>query len=323
MDTSTLIILGVALLVVAGLIWFWWSRSRAGSVAPERAEERVGRPRSSLGAAIRQALGAVIDDSTWDSIEDALLGGDVGVEASTDIVEMLRATRPKTPDEARERLLAALKAELAGKDRELQLSGSPAVILVVGVNGTGKTTTIAKLARRLVDSGKSVTLGAADTFRAAAAEQLQTWGTRLGVQVVRGQEGGDPAAVAYDTIESARAKGIDVVVIDTAGRLHGKKNLMAELQKIHRVCGGGEVSEILLVLDATAGQNGLVQVREFSGAVPVTGVVLTKMDGTARGGIVVAVERSLGVPVKLVGTGEGLEDLAPFDPDSFVEALLA
>jgi fused signal recognition particle receptor len=323
MDTSTLIILGVALLVVVALVWLWWSRSRAGSVAPERADERAVRPRSSLGAAIRQALGAVIDDSTWDSIEDALLGGDVGVDASTDIVEALRATRPKTPDEARERLSAALKAELAGKDRELHLDGSPAVILVVGVNGTGKTTTIAKLARRLVDSGKSVTLGAADTFRAAAAEQLQTWGARLGVQVVRGQEGGDPAAVAYDTIESARAKGIDVAVIDTAGRLHGKKNLMAELQKIHRVCGGDEVSEILLVLDATAGQNGLVQVREFSGAVPVTGVVLTKMDGTARGGIVVAVERSLGVPVKLVGTGEGLEDLAPFDPDSFVEALLA
>jgi fused signal recognition particle receptor len=167
-----------------------------------------------------------------------------------------------------------------------------------------------------------VTLGAADTFRAAAGEQLQTWGDRVGVQVVRGQEGGDPASVAYDTLDSARAKGVDVVIIDTAGRLHGKKNLMAELEKIHRVAGGDQVSEVLLVLDATAGQNGLTQVQEFSTAVPITGIVLTKLDGTARGGIVIAVERTLGVPVKLVGTGEGLDDLLPFEPDSFVDALL-
>ncbi|HEY6635353.1 MAG TPA: signal recognition particle-docking protein FtsY, partial [Acidimicrobiia bacterium] len=187
---------------------------------------------------------------------------------------------------------------------------------------TGKTTTIAKLARRLQTEGKTVILGAGDTFRAAAAEQLGTWGERLGVPVVRGQEGGDPASVAFDTLESARARGVDVVIVDTAGRLHGKKNLMAEMQKIHRVAGGEAVDEVLLVLDATAGQNGLTQVSEFSDAVPLSGIVLTKLDGTARGGIVVAVERSLGVPVKFVGTGEGLDDLDPFDPDSFVDSLL-
>ena len=325
MDTSTLIILGVVLAVVVVVVvvaLIRRSRPAPGEVI-ETTSYTLTRPRLPLGAAIRRALGSALDETTWDSLEEALLAGDVGVEASTDIVDVIQASKPTSAEEARERLSEALKRELAGKDRELHVSGSPAVILVVGVNGSGKTTTIAKLARHLVDSGKSVTLGAADTFRAAAAEQLQTWGSRLGVQVVRGQEGGDPASVAYDTIESARARGVDVVVIDTAGRLHGKKNLMAELQKIHRVSGGDEVSEVLLVLDATGGQNGLVQVREFSGAVPVTGVVLTKMDGTARGGIVVAVERSLGVPVKLIGTGEGLEDLTPFDPDSFVEGLLA
>jgi fused signal recognition particle receptor len=197
------------------------------------------------------------------------------------------------------------------------------VVLVVGVNGTGKTTTIAKLAKRLLDGGRTVTLGGADTFRAAAAEQLETWGERLGVRVIRGQEGSDPASVAYDTIDSARARGVDVVIIDTAGRLHGKKNLMSELQKIHRVSGGESVGEVLLILDATAGQNGLTQVSEFSQAVPISGIVLTKLDGTARGGIVIAVERTLGVPVKFVGVGEGLDDLQPFDPGSFVEALIA
>jgi fused signal recognition particle receptor len=198
------------------------------------------------------------------------------------------------------------------------------VILVVGVNGTGKTTTIAKLAGRLEEAGKTVVLAAADTFRAAAGAQLQTWGDRLGVDVVAGQEGGDPASVAYDAIGAARARGVDVVIVDTAGRLHAKKNLMAELGKIHRVAAGerGRVDEVLLVLDATGGQNGLTQVREFASAVPVTGVVLTKLDGTAKGGIVVAVERQLGVPVKFVGVGEGIADLAPFDPDIFVADLL-
>jgi fused signal recognition particle receptor len=193
---------------------------------------------------------------------------------------------------------------------------------VVGVNGTGKTTTIAKLAHRLGREGRTVVLGAADTFRAAAGEQLAAWGERIGVPVVTGQEGGDPAAVAHDTLDSARARQVDVAIIDTAGRLHGKKNLMAELQKIHRVAGGDRVDEVLLVLDATAGQNGLAQVREFTAAVPVSGIVLTKLDGSAKGGIVIAVERSLGVPVKYVGVGEGVDDLVEFDPDGFVDSLL-
>lgn len=323
MDQSTLIIAGVVVFVLVVGLLIWWSRSRSRITTEARVEELAGRPRSMLASAIRRALGAGLDESTWSSLEEALLSGDVGVEATEEIVATVRESKPETVDEARRSLAAALKGELAGKDRDIHLVSTPSVVLVVGVNGTGKTTTIAKLAHHLLDSGKTVTLGAADTFRAAAAEQLQSWGARLGVHVVRGQEGGDPASVAYDTMESARAKGIDVVIIDTAGRLHGKKNLMAELQKIHRVAGGEDVDEALLVLDATAGQNGLVQVREFSEAIPVTGVVLTKMDGTARGGIVVAVERSLGIPVKLVGTGEGLDDLSPFDPDSFVDSLLA
>ena len=198
------------------------------------------------------------------------------------------------------------------------------MIVVVGVNGTGKTTTIAKLGSRLDSEGKSVLLAAADTFRAAAGEQLKTWGSRIGIAVVGGQEGGDPAAVVFDALASARSKGTDVVIVDTAGRLHDKRNLMAELSKIHRVADGdgGQVDEVLLVLDATAGQNGLTQVSAFSKAVPVSGIVLTKLDGTARGGIVIAIERRLGVPVKFVGIGEGVDDLVPFDPNSFVTELL-
>jgi len=321
MDTPLLIaaVAVVVVALVAGLL-IWQRRS-----APTLDDTKpVPAPpaRSALGAALRRALGSGLDEDIWDTIEAALLAADVGVAATGDLMSTLRAAKPDSVEEARIALRDGLRAQLAGKNREIRLVGSPASIVVVGVNGTGKTTTIAKLAKRLKDEGRSVTLGAADTFRAAAGEQLQTWGDRVGVQVVRGQEGGDPASVAYDTLDSARAKGVDVVIIDTAGRLHGKKNLMAELEKIHRVAGGDQVSEVLLVLDATAGQNGLTQVQEFSTAVPITGIVLTKLDGTARGGIVIAVERTLGVPVKLVGTGEGLDDLLPFEPDSFVDALL-
>lgn len=317
MDTPLLIaILVVAVLVVALLLW-----RRRTPVSPA---QRTVAPttRFGLGSAIRRALGAGLDDHTWDEIETALLAADVGVEATGDIMTTIKGSRPETIEQATKAIGTGLKTELADKDREVRLNGSPATILVVGVNGTGKTTTIAKLAKHFADQGRTVILGAADTFRAAAGEQLQTWGDRLGVQVVKGSEGGDPAAVAYDTIDSARARGIDVVIIDTAGRLHGKKNLMAELEKIHRVAGGDAVSEVLLVLDATAGQNGLAQVREFSNAVPISGIVLTKLDGTARGGIVIAVERTLGVPVKFVGVGESLDDLVAFDPDSFVDSLL-
>lgn len=320
MDTTTLIVGGSILLVlvVIGLIVFTRRQPEGDTIAAPPASPA----RSGLGSALRRVFGSRIDDQTWDSLEEALLAADVGVAASSDIVTGVRKSNPETVDEARQALAAVLKGQLAGKDRDLHLDGAPAVVLVVGVNGTGKTTTIAKLAKSFQDSGNTVLLGAGDTFRAGAAEQLKTWGDRIGVHVVRGQEGGDPAAVVYDTLESARARGADVVIIDTAGRLHGKKNLMAELQKIHRVAGGDAVDEILLVLDATAGQNGLTQVDEFSNSVPLTGIVLTKLDGTARGGIVIAVERSLGVPVKFIGVGEGIGDLRPFEPDSFVDSLL-
>lgn len=323
MDTSTLIIIAAVVLasLVIGVVL--WSRSRAEDVVDDIARQRVTRPKSILGSAIRRALGSDLDETTWGALEEALLTGDMGVGAATEIVESVRSSRPATVDEAKEGLASAIRAEMGSRDRGLHLDGTPSVVLVVGVNGTGKTTTIAKLAHHLLDGGVRVTLGAADTFRAAAVEQLQSWGRRLDVRVVRGQEGGDPASVAHDAIESARAHDVGVVIIDTAGRLHAKKNLMAELQKIHRVSGGDSVDEVLLVLDATAGQNGLAQVREFSEAVPISGIVLTKMDGTARGGIVVAVERTLGVPVKFVGTGESLDDLEVFDPDSFVASLLA
>lgn len=321
MDTPVLIAVAAVVLValVVGLL-LW----RRGTATPLEDSAPTPAPpaRSALGTALRRALGSGLDTDTWDTIESALLSADVGVEATQEIMEALRQSRPETIEEARHVLSEALKAELVGKDRDLNLTGSPASVVVVGVNGTGKTTTIAKLTRRLQGEGKTVTLAAADTFRAGAGEQLQTWGDRLGVQVVRGQEGGDPASVAYDTLDSARAKGIDVVIIDTAGRLHARKNLMAELKKIHRVAGGDEVSEVLLVLDATAGQNGLTQVREFSNSVPISGIVLTKLDSTARGGIVIAVERTLGVPVKFVGVGEGLDDLMVFDPVNFVDSLL-
>jgi fused signal recognition particle receptor len=314
-----IVVVLVVVLVIIGLVL--WLRS------PSRAESdtvpTVPLTRSPLGAAIRRALGSGIDESTWEGIEAALLAADVGVQATEDIMASVRQSRPDTVEEAARAIREALRAELVDGRRDLVLSGAPAVIVVVGVNGTGKTTTIAKLAKRLQDEGRTVTLGAADTFRAAAGEQLQTWGDRVGSQVVRGQEGGDSASVVYDTIESARAKSVDVVIIDTAGRLHGKRNLMAELEKIYRVAGGESVSEVLLVLDATGGQNGLAQVREFSAAVPISGIVLTKLDGTARGGIVIAIERRLGVPVKFVGVGEGLDDLVVFGPDEFVDSLVA
>jgi fused signal recognition particle receptor len=319
MDAPVLILLAVvAAAVVVGLV-FWVVRS--GRLVEDT--RKVTPPiRFGLGAAVRRALGTGLDESTWEDIESALLAADVGVEATGDITMSVRQANPETVEEARAAIRRALRAELVEVDRSLALVGKPAIIVIVGVNGTGKTTTIAKLAKRFHDEGKTVTMGAADTFRAAAGEQLQTWGDRVDAQVVRGQEGGDPAAVVFDSLESARARGVDVVIIDTAGRLHGKRNLMAELEKIYRVAGGDQVSEVLLVLDATAGQNGLAQVREFSHAIPISGTVLTKLDGTARGGIVIAIERTLGVPVKFIGVGEGLEDLISFDPDGFIDSLL-
>lgn len=290
---------------------------------------RLARSNSAIGRGLLALLTSDrLDEATWEEIEDTLIMSDLGVDASTELVERLR-TRLRVEGEVdwrtalHEELLALVNPDL---DRTLIASRQedrPAVIMVVGVNGTGKTTTTGKLARVLVADGHTVVLGAADTFRAAAADQLQTWGDRVGARVVRGPEGGDPAAVAFDAVAEANAEEADCVVIDTAGRLHTKVGLMDELGKIKRVINKqGPVDEVLLVLDATTGQNGLTQARVFSEVVDVTGVVLTKLDGTAKGGIVVAVQKELGVPVKLVGLGEGPDDLAPFDADAFVSALL-
>jgi fused signal recognition particle receptor len=322
-----LVVAAVVVILAIGAVLLVRRRGQYGSQAapgtlPSRS--RLGKSAAALGSSLRRAWGSGLTEGTWSELEEALLAADVGLEATTAVVAGVKAAHPETPDDARRALARLLRAELGERDRDLHLDGAPSVILVVGVNGTGKTTTIAKLAGRLQGEGEEVIIAAADTFRAAAGAQLETWGERLGVHVVTGQEGGDPAAVAFDAIGSARAKGAGVVIIDTAGRLHAKKNLMAELGKIHRVSGGdrGEVDEVLLVLDATGGQNGVTQVREFAAAVPISGIVLTKLDGTARGGIVIAVERQLGVPVKFVGLGEGIDDLVPFDPDEFVADLL-
>ncbi|MET0525931.1 MAG: signal recognition particle-docking protein FtsY [Nocardioides sp.] len=271
-----------------------------------------------------------LDEDTWESIEDTLLTADVGVAPTQELVGKLR-TRLRVDgaeaQDAREVLREEL-VELVGADldRRLQITGAdghPGVVLVVGVNGNGKTTTVGKLARILVAEDKSVVLGAADTFRAAAVDPLATWGERVGVEVVRGAEGGDPASVAFDAVREGDERGVDTVIVDTAGRLQNKAGLMDELGKIKRVIEKvAPVTEVLLVLDATTGQNGLVQARVFAEVVDVTGIVLTKLDGSAKGGIVVAVQRELGVPVKLVGLGEGPDDMAPFEPRAFVDALL-
>ncbi|MDT0269351.1 signal recognition particle-docking protein FtsY [Streptomyces sp. DSM 44915] len=302
-----------------------------------RLRARLARSQSSLGKGLLTLLSRErLDEETWEEIEDTLLTADIGVGPTQELVERLRervrVLGTRTPDELRALLREELLAQLdPSLDRVVHTEGGvsvegeerPAVVLVVGVNGTGKTTTTGKLARVLVADGKSVVLGAADTFRAAAADQLQTWGQRVGARTVRGPEGGDPASVAYEAVKEGIEATADVVLVDTAGRLHTKTGLMDELGKVKRVVEKqGPVSEVLLVLDATTGQNGLVQARVFAEAVDITGIALTKLDGTAKGGIVVAVQRELGVPVKLVGLGEGPDDLAPFEPEAFVDALL-
>jgi fused signal recognition particle receptor len=302
-------------------------------IAPRRRfRDRLGRSRAAFGRGLSGLLARGADDEqAWEELEEALLAADVGVATSTELVERLRsrARAERAAGAELRRLLRELLLEAVGTpDRSLDLDllpEGPAIVLVVGVNGTGKTTTVGKLALALAEEGKQSVLAAADTFRAAAAEQLMIWGERVGAPVVRQREGADPAAVAFDGLASARAKGAEVLLVDTAGRLHTKTNLMEELRKLRRVLEreGGQVREVLLVLDATTGQNGLAQARQFTDAVGVTGVVLTKLDGTAKGGIVIAVQRELGIPVKLVGLGEGAHDLAPFDPEAFVDALLA
>jgi fused signal recognition particle receptor len=302
----------------------------------ERLRGRLSRSRSAFGQGLLGLLGAGdLDEDSWTEVEDTLLLADLGAATTTEIVERLRtelvARKVRSAGEARallrEVLVDALHPEMDRAVRALphEVDGTkfPAVVLVTGVNGTGKTTTTGKLARVLVADGRTVMLGAADTFRAAAVEQLATWADRVGAEVVRGKEGADPAAVAFDSVKRGVAVGVDAVLVDTAGRLHTKTGLMDELGKVKRVVEKQtKVDEVLLVLDATTGQNGLTQARVFAEVVDITGIVLTKLDGTAKGGIVFQVQRELGVPVKLVGLGEGADDLAPFEPGAFVDALL-
>ena len=297
-----------------------------------RLRARLARSQGTLGKGLLSVLSRDrLDEDAWEEVEDTLLTADVGVGATREIVERLRERTRVLGTRSAGELRALLADELVtaiGTDadrslRTLPHDDRPAVVLMVGVNGTGKTTTCGKLARVLVADGRSVLLGAADTFRAAAADQLETWGSRVGADVVRGPEGGDPASVAFDAVRRGIEAGVDTVLVDTAGRLQNKTGLMDELGKVKRVVEKyGAVDETLLVLDATTGQNGLVQARVFTEVVDVTGIVLTKLDGTAKGGIVIAVQRELGIPVKLVGLGEGPDDLAPFDPEQFVDALL-
>ena len=297
-----------------------------------RLRARLSRSQNAFGRGLLSVLSRDhLEEEDWEEIEDSLITADVGVEATQVIVarlkERVRVLGTRSVAEVREQLAeeltAALEPELDRSLRTAPHEGRPAVVLVVGVNGAGKTTTCGKIGRVLIADGRTVLFGAADTFRAAASEQLATWGERVGAETVRGPEGGDPASVAFDAVKRGIDTGIDTVLVDTAGRLQNKVGLMDELGKVKRVVEKhGPVDETLLILDATTGQNGLEQARVFTEVVDVTGVVLTKLDGTAKGGIVIAVQRKLGIPVKLVGLGEGPDDLAPFEPAAFVEALL-
>jgi fused signal recognition particle receptor len=308
-----------------------------------RLRARLSRSQNVFGKGLLALLSRdTLTEDDWEEIEDTLLTADMGVKPATELVESLRTKvrvlGARTPGDVRTLLRDELLAQVGTTtDRSLattphldepagpggELRDRPAVVLVVGVNGTGKTTTCGKLARVLVADGHSVLLGAADTFRAAAADQLETWGSRVGAETVRGSEGADPASVAFEAVKQGIERKVDAVLIDTAGRLHTKSGLMDELGKVKRVAEKhGPVDEVLLVLDATTGQNAIMQARVFTEVVNLTGVVLTKLDGSAKGGIVIAVQRELGVPVKLVGLGEGPDDLAPFEPEAFVDALL-
>ncbi|MET0731340.1 MAG: signal recognition particle-docking protein FtsY [Solirubrobacterales bacterium] len=296
-----------------------------------RLRDRLRKSREALRAELSASLFEQLDDETWERLEEALILADVGAAATADVVGKLEAEvesgQVSGAESVRDRLIELL-AELASTgERRLDLSAKPAVIMVVGVNGTGKTTTIGKLAEILRERfGLRVIVAAADTYRAAAIEQLETWAERAGAEIVRGSPGGDAGAVVFDAIGAAESRGVDVVIADTAGRLHTHGNLMEELGKVRRVTAkrlDGAPHETLIVIDATTGQNGLRQARAFSEAVDVTGVVLTKLDGTAKGGIALAIARELELPLKLIGVGEGIEDLRPFDPEEFARALLA
>ncbi len=305
----------------------------AEAPAPATYRSRLGNVRGLFSSAVASLRSGRIDETTWDSLEEALIRADVGVATADALLGDLKAKVAAKEVTGGDQLLGALGDAVKGLlqtsgRRDLNFEGRPGepdVWLIVGVNGVGKTTTIGKLARRQSANGRSVLLAAGDTFRAAAADQLEMWAERTGTEIIRGAEGGDPSAIVFDAVQRAAARGNDLVLADTAGRLHTKVNLVEELKKIRRVADRdpGNVTEVLLVLDATTGQNALAQARNFTEAVEVTGIVLTKLDGTAKGGIVVAVQRELGLPVKLVGLGEGADDLVDFDPDEFVDAMLA
>jgi len=307
----------LALLVAAALV----GRRMRRRPAPVRAPKPAAR--ESLGARVRSIFRGAPSEESWGELEDALIRADVGPGPAAELVTRVREAYEPGDDPA-----ALLKREVAAvfeSDPPLVVPPGFAVLMVVGVNGTGKTTTIGKLAKRLAGGGRSVALAASDTFRAAAAEQLEEWGTRAGVEVISQQRGADPGAVAFDAVQAARARGRDVLIVDTAGRIHTKQPLMEELSKVKRVLEKASekpVDEVLLVVDATTGQNGIAQARTFLDAVEVTGIALTKLDGSARGGVVLAIRDELGLPVKLVGTGEGIDDLQPFDGESFAADLV-
>ena len=292
--------------------------------------ERLGKARSALSGSIGSVLGrSGIDQDSWDELEEALLIADVGIGPTQELLDAVRATVKERQITDSAGLVEAVKDEmkqrLSGSVELVRSDEAPTIWLFVGVNGVGKTTTIGKIGKRLSDDDTSVVMAAGDTFRAAAAEQLGMWADRTGAELVRGEEGGDPSAVIFDGVAHAAASGAEVVLADTAGRLHTKSNLMDELGKVRRVAdkGAGSVTEVLLVLDATTGQNGLTQAKQFTDAVDLTGVVLTKLDGSAKGGIVLAIASELGIPVKLVGLGEGADDMVDFDAEEFVDALFA
>jgi fused signal recognition particle receptor len=290
--------------------------------------DRLGRARAAVSGAVAGALGRGIDDAAWEAVEEALLRADLGVATTGRVLGALRRKVEAREVDGSAGLVAALREEMAGQlagaERAMRMGATaPSIWLVVGVNGAGKTTTIGKLAAQQAAAGRTVVLAAGDTFRAAAGEQLAEWARRTGADLVRGADGGDPSAVVFDAVQRAAARGADLVIADTAGRLQSNANLMEELRKVRRVAGKGpgEVAEVLLVIDATTGQNGLVQAREFAEAAGVTGVALTKLDGSAKGGIAFAIESELGIPIKVVGTGEQVDDLVAFDPAEFVAAL--
>jgi fused signal recognition particle receptor len=300
------------------------------TVVPPRFRDRLGRARSLFGGYVASIRARErIDETTWEELEEALILADVGAKVAASMLDELRSRVKSEGIQNADQLVEALKLELITVlqgDRELHVAEEGTTVwLFVGVNGVGKTTTIGKLGLRQVAAGHRVVMAAGDTFRAAAADQLETWAGRVGATLIRGTEGGDPGAVVFDAVQHAAARGADLVLADTAGRLHTKTNLMEELKKVRRVAERppGVVSEVLLVIDATTGQNGLIQARQFAEAVGVTGVVLTKLDGTAKGGIVVAIRSELGIPIKMVGLGEGVGDLVEFDPEEFVEAVFA